>query len=91
MTDPILQYKSRRPLPKGHKTIFHPLRATTIEEATVTGNLHVHDDVYKVQLGKTEAELNEKAIPTYGDQLDQCSNPSRTDFTPKRCFPMGSP
>lgn len=67
--DPLLQHTERRALPKGHKTIFHPLRATTIEEATVEGNLHVHDDVYMVQLGKTEEGLTNTAIPSYNDQL----------------------
>ncbi|KAH9030516.1 hypothetical protein EDB85DRAFT_1866449 [Lactarius pseudohatsudake] len=45
-SDPLLQHPPRRPLPVGHKTVFHPLRASTIEEASVDGNLLVHDDVY---------------------------------------------
>ncbi|KAF8264453.1 hypothetical protein EI94DRAFT_1772666 [Lactarius quietus] len=45
-----LAHPTRRPLPTGRKTVFHPLRASTIEEASVDGNLLVHDDVYLVQL-----------------------------------------
>ncbi|KAF8151360.1 hypothetical protein B0H34DRAFT_822387 [Crassisporium funariophilum] len=39
--DPILQHKPRQPLPIGHKTRFFPLSVSTIEEASVTGNLHL--------------------------------------------------
>ena len=49
-SDARLQHLPWRPLPVGHKTVFHPLRASTIEEASVDGNLLVHDDVYLVQL-----------------------------------------
>ncbi|KAF8263752.1 hypothetical protein EI94DRAFT_1772848 [Lactarius quietus] len=45
-----LVHPTRRPLPTGCKTVFHPLHASTIEEASVDGNLLVHDDVYLVQL-----------------------------------------
>ncbi|KAH9006039.1 hypothetical protein EDB84DRAFT_1246116, partial [Lactarius hengduanensis] len=48
-SDPMLQHPPRRPLPPGHKTVFHPLRASTIEEASVDGNLLVHDDVYLIR------------------------------------------
>lgn len=68
-TAEILQHRKRRPLPEGHKTIFHPLRASTIEEASVEGNLLVHDDIYTVQLKKSTKDLNVKAIPTFNDQL----------------------
>ena len=44
------QHPARRAIPKGHKTKFYCLRATTIEEASVEGNLLVHDDIYRVQL-----------------------------------------
>lgn len=65
----ILQHPERRPLPKGYKTVFHPLRASTIEEASVEGNLLVHDDIYTVQLKKSTKDLNVYAIPTFNDQL----------------------
>ena len=68
-SDAVLQYTPRRPLPPGHKTIFHPLRASTIEEASIDGNLLVHDDVYLVQLKRSTNELNQTAIPTFNDQL----------------------
>lgn len=35
-----------RPLPAGHKTKFYPLKVTTIEEASIKGNLLVHDNMY---------------------------------------------
>ncbi|KAH9011712.1 hypothetical protein EDB83DRAFT_2530214 [Lactarius deliciosus] len=41
--DAALQHPKRRPLPDGHKTVFHPLRVSTIEEASIDGNLLVHD------------------------------------------------
>ena len=65
----VLQHKPRRTIPKGHKTVFHPIRATTIDESTVEGNLHVHDDVYLVQLDKKCDDLNQIAIPSFNDQL----------------------
>jgi len=67
--DALLQHTPRRPIPKGYKTVFHPLRATTIDESTVEGNLHVHDDVYLVQLDKNPDELNDIAVPSFNDQL----------------------
>ncbi|KAJ7586643.1 hypothetical protein C8J56DRAFT_787620, partial [Mycena floridula] len=48
--DPILQHRPRRQLPKSHRTKFYPLRVSQIEEASIKGNLHVHDDSYIVQL-----------------------------------------
>ncbi|KAH8986497.1 hypothetical protein EDB92DRAFT_1818309 [Lactarius akahatsu] len=68
-SDTTLQHPKRRPLPVGHKTIFHPLRASTIEEASIDGNLLVHDDVYLVQLKRSLDDLDNVAIPTFNDQL----------------------
>jgi hypothetical protein len=68
-TDAALQRPKRRSLPSGHKTVFHPLRASTIEEASIDGNLLVHDDVYLVQLQTSLDDLDKKAIPTFNDQL----------------------
>ena len=67
--DASLQHMPRRPLPTGHKTVFHPLQATTIEEASIDGNLLVHDDVYLVQLKCFPPELSDTAIPSSNDQL----------------------
>lgn len=64
-----LQHHPRRPLPTGHKTIFHPLRASTIEEASIIGNLLVHDDIYLVQLKQCADDLSKMAIPSFNDQL----------------------
>ncbi|KAH8980088.1 hypothetical protein EDB83DRAFT_2242445 [Lactarius deliciosus] len=68
-SDPMLQHPPRRPLPIGHKIVFHPLQASTIEEASVDGNLLVHDDVYLVQLKRTSEDLDKMAVPTFNDQL----------------------
>ncbi|KAF8274044.1 hypothetical protein EI94DRAFT_1768902 [Lactarius quietus] len=46
-----------------------PLRATTIEEATVQGNMLYHDEVYLNQLERTPEGLCEYAIPSFNDQL----------------------
>ena len=64
-----LQHKPRQPIPKGYITKQFPLRATTIEEATVQGNLLFHDDIYVTQLKRSTEELSEYAIPSINDQL----------------------
>ncbi len=67
--DPSLQHTPRRPMPKGYVTEQFPLRATTIEEATIRGNLLFHDDVYVTQLKRPADQLSEYAIPSINDQL----------------------
>ncbi|THU88338.1 hypothetical protein K435DRAFT_821705 [Dendrothele bispora CBS 962.96] len=42
---PLLQHQPRRSLPEGHKTQFYPLRICMIEEASVGGNIRVHDNL----------------------------------------------
>ena len=84
---PSLQHIARRPLPKGYKTVFYPLRASTIEEASIEGNLLVHNDVYIVQLKKDPEDLSDTAIPTFNDQLTNArirgsQNLRRKDITP---------
>ncbi|KAJ7356524.1 hypothetical protein DFH08DRAFT_921976 [Mycena albidolilacea] len=59
---PALQHAVRRGIPTGYKMILCPLRAMTIEEATVRGNLLFHDNIYLNQ-------LNEYVIPGFHDQL----------------------
>jgi hypothetical protein len=66
---PQLQHQPRRPLPNGVKTKFYPLRCATIGEATITGNLLVHDDVYIAQLKRRPEDLCTMAIPAPNDQL----------------------
>lgn len=66
---PQLQHQPRRPLPNGVKTKFYPLRCATIGEATITGNLLVHDDVYIAQLKRRPEDLCAMAIPAPNDQL----------------------
>ncbi|SJL04213.1 uncharacterized protein ARMOST_07574 [Armillaria ostoyae] len=64
-----IQYKPRRQLPSTPKTEFYPLRMATIEEATVEGNLHIHDDAYLNQMQCDPNSLNDTAILLYTDQL----------------------
>ncbi|KAH7874457.1 uncharacterized protein C8R40DRAFT_1252614, partial [Lentinula edodes] len=52
-----LQHKERRPLPRGLKTDFYPLRLNQHEEASVNGNLLVQDDIHLNQL-KQEDDTN---------------------------------
>ncbi len=59
----------RRPLPPNLCTKFYPLRVSTIEEASVQGNLRVHDDIYITQLKRKPSEMNTYAIPLFADQL----------------------
>ncbi|THU75799.1 hypothetical protein K435DRAFT_880153 [Dendrothele bispora CBS 962.96] len=66
---PLLQHHPRRPLPHSHKTEFFPLKMCLIEEATVVGNIRVHDDIYINQLGMNPVQLGEYAIPLFADQL----------------------
>ncbi|KAH9018497.1 hypothetical protein EDB85DRAFT_1873683 [Lactarius pseudohatsudake] len=56
--DPALQHVSRRPMPPGYKTEQFPIRVSTIEEATVRGNLLFHDDVFLTQLKRTAEDLH---------------------------------
>lgn len=69
VNNPSLQHIPRHKLPEGQKTRFYPLAVSTIEEASITGNLHVHDNVYIDQLHHNPEELNEYAIPSINDQL----------------------
>ncbi|KAJ8469601.1 hypothetical protein ONZ45_g16837 [Pleurotus djamor] len=71
--DPRLQYPVRRKIPLGFKTQQFPLRLSTIEEASIEGNLAVHEDVYINQLRFQESELND--LGAYAD-----SNPSADDL-----------
>ncbi|KAF8815609.1 hypothetical protein BYT27DRAFT_7224855 [Phlegmacium glaucopus] len=68
-SDPLFQNKPRRQLPPGEKMRCYPVCTSTIEEASITGNLHVHDEVYIQQLKRDPQELNEYAIPCLNDQL----------------------
>ena len=67
-SDPALQPIARRPLATDHKTRQFPLRTTTIEEASVHGNLTVHEDAYLVQLNRELEDLKQYAIPSINDQ-----------------------
>ncbi|KAF8906798.1 hypothetical protein CPB84DRAFT_1744923 [Gymnopilus junonius] len=66
---PLFQHPPWRTIPIGHKTKFYPLRAMTIEEASVDGNLAIHNDIYTVQLDMDPENLNKRVIPCINDQL----------------------
>lgn len=67
--DPRLQHQPRRAIPAGYKTQQFPLRVTTIEEASLEGNLLYHDEVYLNMLNRSSASLSKYAIPSSNDQL----------------------
>ena len=63
------QHVERRRLPAGYATKQYPLRATSIEEASVQGNIAVVDNIYISQLRMAEADFDDRAIPCINDQL----------------------
>ncbi|KAF7343538.1 hypothetical protein MSAN_01974300 [Mycena sanguinolenta] len=65
---------ARRPLPDGYKTKQFPIRVSTIEENSITGNLAVHEDVFITQLKLTPTELSRQAILSINDQATQALN-----------------
>lgn len=71
---PELQNKPRHRIPKDHKTKFYPVRCSTIEEASIKGNILVHDDIYLVQLKLKAENLNKRAIVAIHDQLTNARN-----------------
>jgi hypothetical protein len=66
---PALQHKARHVMPDSYITKQYPIWATTIEEATVQGNLLFHEDVYLTQLKHDPDDLSKYTIPTFNDQL----------------------
>ncbi|EIN10216.1 hypothetical protein PUNSTDRAFT_65109 [Punctularia strigosozonata HHB-11173 SS5] len=50
---PLLAYQPRRRLSKTRRQQAYPLRTTTIEEASIAGNIQVHDNVHLEQLNMT--------------------------------------
>jgi hypothetical protein len=71
---PELQNKPRYHIPKGHKTKFYPVRCSTIDEASIKGNILVHDNIYLVQLKQKAEDLNKWAIVAIHDQLTNARN-----------------
>ncbi|KAF8119144.1 hypothetical protein EV363DRAFT_1593479 [Boletus edulis] len=64
----VLLHPERRKIPKGYQTKQYPLRTSTIDESSITGNIAVINDVYVNQLKMTHAELADWAIPSINDQ-----------------------
>ncbi|KAF8449417.1 hypothetical protein L210DRAFT_3388010 [Boletus edulis BED1] len=54
---PNLLHPERRRMPKGYRTKQYPVRTSTIDESSITGNIAVINDVYVNQLKMTHAEL----------------------------------
>ncbi|KAF8130337.1 hypothetical protein EV363DRAFT_1584323 [Boletus edulis] len=65
---PNLLHPERRRMPKGYRTKQYPVRTSTIDESSITGNIAVINDVYVNQLKMTHAELVDWAIPSINDQ-----------------------
>ncbi len=65
----VVQYKHCHQLSSTPKTKFYPLHMAMIEEVTVEGNLHVHDNAYLDQMQCDPNSLNDTSIPLYADQL----------------------
>ena len=65
---PSLSHEERHRLLKGHKTKQYPLRTSTIDESSVSGNIAVINDVYLNQLKMSHDQLSDFAIPSINDQ-----------------------
>lgn len=68
-SNPLFQNQPRHQLIPSEKTQCYPLCVSTIEEASITGNLRVHNNTYIHQLKRDPKELNDFAIPCLNDQL----------------------
>jgi hypothetical protein len=68
ISDMALQPRPRRPLSADMKTKQLPLRATTIDESSIHGNLMVHNDAYLVQLEKQPEDIAQYAILRINEQ-----------------------
>ncbi|KAJ7892360.1 hypothetical protein B0H14DRAFT_3688546 [Mycena olivaceomarginata] len=66
---PSLQHQPICAIPVGYRTPQFATQASTIEEATVRGNLQYHDELYVTQLKRTPEEMSKYAIPSFNDQL----------------------
>ncbi|KAG1743070.1 hypothetical protein EDB19DRAFT_1827464 [Suillus lakei] len=63
-----LQHGDRHKMPQGYRTQQFPLRTSTIDESSVTGNIAVIHDVYVNQLRMQHGEFSDRAIPSFNDQ-----------------------
>ncbi|KAG1908727.1 uncharacterized protein F5891DRAFT_936980 [Suillus fuscotomentosus] len=58
-----LRHGERHKMPRGYWTKQFPLRTSTIDESSITGNIAVINDVYINQLQMKHHELSDRAIP----------------------------
>jgi len=68
--NPFLQHQQFQPSPSNHKTEEFVLRTTTIEEASIDGNIRVNKNIYIDQLKfeNNGHKLNNTGIPGFHDQ-----------------------
>ncbi|KAJ7318582.1 hypothetical protein DFH08DRAFT_714617 [Mycena albidolilacea] len=59
---PSLQHQPIRAIPVGYRTPQFATQASTIEEATVRGNLQYHDELYVTQLKRTPEEMSKRDV-----------------------------
>ena len=55
-------------MPSGHPTQQFPLRTSTIDESSISGNIAVVNDVYTNQLKMVHEELADQAVHSLNDQ-----------------------
>lgn len=93
---PAFKYKARRPLPPKHRTVQFPLKISTIDESTTSGNLEVLEDIHLTQLKMTYEDLEDLAILSINDQSTQSHLRSAkalrhrdmNSFTRVQCFQL---
>ncbi|KAK7015832.1 hypothetical protein VNI00_019052 [Paramarasmius palmivorus] len=71
---PSLQHKPRHKLPRNRHNNFFPLRIAAIEEASVSGQILVHDDIFMNQL-----DCDNPSYPERGERLRKHAMPFCVD------------
>jgi hypothetical protein len=68
--DPTLQHRQFRPPPANHRTEEFVLLPTTIEEASIDGNIRVNENIYidQLQFKDNSRELDNTGVPGFHDQ-----------------------
>ena len=65
---PKLQHIPHHKMPAGRITKVYPLRATTIDESTITAQPKVLQNAYVEQLHMEHKNLEDQGVPSYNDQ-----------------------
>ncbi|KAF8425829.1 hypothetical protein L210DRAFT_986551 [Boletus edulis BED1] len=66
--DPRLVHSDRRKMPDGHCTKQYPLRTSTIDESSTSGNVAATSGVYINQLKVNSEDIFNRAVPSTNDQ-----------------------